>query len=62
MKATSIYNRAGTVHEWDKTYTVNKVRYLRSICGLYEQPHNLDELIDGLPACKRCAKQPKAPK
>lgn len=56
MKATSIYNRRGTVHEWHLANLVNRAGIMRSYCGLMEMRKNLDPKVEGLPLCTRCKK------
>lgn len=50
-QATTIYNRAGTMHRWRPS--LFRVGLVRSLCGLVDEARNLDKK-QGITACKRC--------
>jgi len=58
MKATSAWNRRGTVHEWVPTAVRN---YLQTKCSgqqeFYTDLQSSDHQLKGLPLCKRCFPQ-----
>lgn len=55
IRATTIFNRAGTFHLWDQFYGMNgpAKENVRSLCGLVDKKKHLDEL-GGVKGCKRC--------
>ena len=54
LTGTSFYNRAGTVHDWERVFKTDNL--YRSLCGrLHETREKLDITREG-PRCKACQK------